>query len=90
MEERDMCTTCTKRPHCETLCPEAELYGKQDEPNYHKSGDGTHFTPMEKKIVTLIMKGKTRAQIRKALKLSPDALRAHVKRLRKKRDQIVL
>lgn len=25
-----LCTDCPKRPHCNTLCPEAELYASQD------------------------------------------------------------
>jgi DNA-binding CsgD family transcriptional regulator len=61
----------------------------QDNPNYHKEGD-FHFTPIEKKIVSLLARGRTKVQIKEALKLSQDALDKHISRMRKKADSIVL
>jgi DNA-binding CsgD family transcriptional regulator len=85
-----LCNECKRRNKCTKLCNEAKEYADQDKPNYHKPGEGIHFTPVERKIVTLVMSGKNRRQIRNLLKLSAIALRAHIKRLRKKRDMIVL
>ncbi len=83
------CVNCEKKNTCQELCPEAEKFVNQDAPNYHKPGE-LHFTPIEKEIVTLLMQGKNRRQIRNRLHLSPVALRMHIKRLRKKRNTIVL
>jgi DNA-binding NarL/FixJ family response regulator len=85
-----LCAECDKRNICTELCEAAEKYVNQDKPDYWHKRSEVHFTPMEKQIVTLVMKGKTRVQIRKTLKLSVGALRAHVKRLKKKRDQIAI
>jgi len=84
-----LCQECPNRPLCKRLCPEAELYVNQDNPNYHKEGD-LHFTPIEKKILGLLSRGKTREQIREVLKLSTDALSWHIRNLRKKAEDIVL
>ncbi len=86
-----LCDECQKRDFCMSLCPEAELYVKQDSnaANYHKAGD-LHFTPTEKKILSLLAKGKGRPQIRNYLKLSINALEFHISNLRKKAEGIVL
>jgi DNA-binding NarL/FixJ family response regulator len=84
-----LCQECPNKPLCKRLCPEAEFYVNQDNPNYHKEGD-LHFTPIEKKILTLLMKGKTKDQIRETLKLSVHGLNVHIGNLKKKSQDIVL
>ena len=83
-----LCNDCPQRDLCTSLCPEAEAYTNQDAPNYHKANDSLHFTPLETKIIRLLGRGKTKAQIRKYLKLSIDALNSHIYRLCKKSDDI--
>lgn len=84
-----LCQECPNKPLCKRLCPEAEMYVNQDNPNYHKEGD-FHFTPIEKKILRLLGRGKTREQIREALELSANTLEVHIHNLRKKAEDIVL
>ena len=85
-----LCNECDKRDLCVSLCPEAEAYANQDDPNYHKAGEGVHFTPREKQILALLAKGNTKALIRKYLKLSVHGLNVHISNLRKKSQDIDL
>lgn len=85
-----LCNECNKRDLCTSLCPEAEVYVNQDAPNYHRAGEGVHYTPREKQILALLAKGNTKALIRKYLKLSVPALNFHIINLRKKSKDIVL
>jgi DNA-binding NarL/FixJ family response regulator len=85
-----LCSECDKRNACDTLCEEAKEYAEQDAPNYHKPGEGTHLTPTEKKILSLLARGRTREQIRNHLKLSVNTLEVHIHNLKKKAEEIVL
>lgn len=84
-----LCNECDKRNICTELCEAAEKYAGQDKPNYHKPGEGVHFTPMERAILRFLAKGQTRAQIRNRLKLSVHSLEVHISNLSKKAQEIV-
>ncbi len=94
----DICTACPHSSHCSSLCPEAELYVKQDEvqqremtigtPTYGKwPGDRVKplFTKMERKIVSRLLEGKSRKQIAEELEITRHSLKLHLQRLKKKR-----
>jgi DNA-binding NarL/FixJ family response regulator len=87
--DKTLCNYCTKRELCTGLCPEAEAYANQDAGEYHKPGE-VHFTPTEKRILSLLASGRTRKQIGYYLKLSAHALEEHISNLRKKAQYIVL
>jgi DNA-binding NarL/FixJ family response regulator len=96
-----LCTDCPKRPLCSSLCPEAELYVKQDEVEqrelnlglirhgkWPENRDKSLFTRMEKKILSLLSDGQTREQIAQELEITREALKKHIKRLRLKGTKI--
>ena len=85
-----LCNECDRRNTCKTLGKDAEEYTHQDDPNYHKPGEGLHFTPIEKKILTLLSRGRSKEYIRECLKLSVHGLNVHISNLRKKSQEIVL
>lgn len=85
-----LCIECDKRNICTELCGAADKYADQDKPNYHKPGEGVHFTPMEKKVLDGLARGKTREGIAKALKITRKQLKDHIYNLRQKRRLIVL
>jgi DNA-binding NarL/FixJ family response regulator len=98
-----LCTDCPSRTYCSTLCPEAELYAKQDEveqkeltigiPKYGKWPDAlerNQFTPMERKILHALLDGKTRKKISEDLEISRETLRKHLGNIRKKREENLL
>jgi DNA-binding NarL/FixJ family response regulator len=95
-----LCTECPSRAICSTLCPEAELYAKQDEaaqreltiglPRYGQwpePFEKSPFTPTEKKILHALVDGKTRSEIAKELGISRETLRKHIGNIRKKREE---
>ena len=94
----DLCTTCIQRPLCSSLCPEAELYVKQDERSqreltigiirygkWPEFSEGSMFTEMEKKVIDALLDGRTRAEIAKGLGITRKNLRDVLYLLRKKR-----
>lgn len=96
MEE--LCVTCPNRPLCSTLCPEAELYVKQDEigqkelligiPRYGKWPESVNkslFTKRERRVIDALLDGKTKAEIVKDLGITRKNLRDTLYLLRKKR-----
>ena len=92
-----LCKTCDKREYCSDLCPEAELYVKQDNVKQREKNIGlprfgklpelksnTHLTPREREIVTLLGKGLPRKDICQILDIVSHTLRNHIKRIKKK------
>jgi len=94
-----LCETCEKREYCSELCPEAELFVKQDSVHRLEEPVGllpvkkfaipplkktTHLTPREKEIVTLLGKGLPRQDICQLLDIASYTLRNHIKRIKKK------
>jgi DNA-binding NarL/FixJ family response regulator len=95
----DLCTECTKRALCSTLCPEAELYVKQDEVSqreltigdirygrWPESPEKSIFTEKERQVIPLLLDGKTRKQIGKLLDMTRETLRKHIENIRRKRE----
>ncbi len=93
----DLCTECTKRAFCSSLCPEAELYVKQDERSqreltvgivrygkWPESPKESMFTKTEKKVIASLLDGKTRAEIVKGLGITRHSLKLHIQNIRKK------
>jgi DNA-binding transcriptional ArsR family regulator len=100
-----LCTTCPSRSICGTLCPEAELYAKQDEveqreltigiPEYGRSPwedspDKPMFTRKERNILLRLLEEKSREEICQELGITQEALRMHLMRLKKKRNKKLL
>jgi len=92
-----LCTECPNRSLCNTLCPEAELYVKQDEiaqreltigiPRHGKwpeTSEKSLFTKTEKRIIDALVEGKTRKQIAQELGITRKNLRDLIYLLRKK------
>ena len=93
-----LCETCDKRDQsCAELCPEAETYVSHDNvkqkekviglPRFGKLPElksNTHLTPREKEIVTLLGRGLRRSDVCQLLNITPDTLRKHLSRTRKK------
>ena len=84
-----LCRECPERYTCSELCKEAEEYANQDSGQYHHASE-LHFTPTEKRILNMLMSGKSHLFMCKKLRMSSINLRKHISRLRKKRDHIVL
>lgn len=95
-----LCTDCPHRPLCSCLCPEAELYAKQDEVAQRELTIGipqhgmwpdpiekSMFTPTELKILHALLEGKTRETICQELKMTRETLRRHLANLKKKREE---
>lgn len=93
----DLCTECTKRAFCSTLCPEAELYVKQDEISqreltigdirygrWPESPEKSIFTKTERKVIASLLDGKTRVEIVKGLGITRHSLKLHIQNIRKK------
>lgn len=96
-----MCIDCPHKQYCSTLCPEAELYVKQDEvsqqeltigtPTYGRWPEGREkslFSKRERQILSRLLEGKTRAQISQELDITRESLKKILQRLTKKRDKI--
>ncbi len=92
-----LCDTCPHKNHCSSLCPEAELYVKQDEapqrektiglPKYGKLPSypsNIYLTKREKQIVTLLGQGLTNADVCQLLKMKRGTLRMALKRMKAK------
>jgi len=82
---------------CSSLCPEAELYVKQDYVGQREKPIGlprhrpfpnivreAKLTKLEVKILTLFLEGKNRKQVCKVLNISRHSLRVHLTNIRKK------
>ena len=97
------CTNCPHRQFCNTLCPEAELYVKQDEvpkremtigiPIYinkpwPEPGKSSLFTKLENKVFSRLVDGKSRREIVKELNITKENLRDVIRRIRRKREKI--
>ena len=93
------CSSCTSRHFCKELCPDAErIIGVESipqNPNEHLSGllppkplphvdNLTHLTTTERKIVTLLGQGLTRAEVCEELEINRVTLRKHLSRAKKK------
>lgn len=96
----DLCTSCIQRPLCSCLCPEAELYVKQDEKSqreltiglprkgaWPKFVEKSIFTETEIRILDALLDGKTRKQIAKDLGITRENLRQVLYFLHKKRQE---
>ena len=92
-----LCAECEKREYCSELCPEAELYVKQDTvpqreqptgfPGFKKLPElkaNTHLTRMEKEILTLLGRGLRRSDVCQLLNITPLNLRVHLAHAKKK------
>jgi len=95
-----LCSTCPSKPICCTLCPEAELYVKQDEvaqkeltignPEYGESPwrdsvDKPIFTKTETRVIAALLDGKTKEEIAEYLGITRHSLKLHIQNIRKKR-----
>ncbi len=90
-----LCQTCSKKPFCNKLCPEAELYAAQDhetrrehftvpEPRYsalrEPAEEPVKFTKTETKILLLLKKDFALQEVCFILGLSRPALRFHLRK----------
>jgi len=95
-----LCTDCPKRPLCSSLCPEAELYVKQDEVSrqeipiglpiygngeWPEGKDKSLFTKAEVALLSRLVDGRDREQIAEELGITRHSLKLRIQRLRKKR-----
>lgn len=98
-----ICTECPHRQYCSTLCPEAELYVKQDEvkqkeltigiPSYGKWPEEISkslFSKREMEVVALLLKGLSRDKMCQILDINRKNLQKIVERVTKKSDKIIL
>ena len=92
-----LCDTCSNRDLCTSLCPEAELYVKQD---YHPQREkpiglpkpsrwptqvsNIYLTPSEVEILTLLGQGLSRADVCQVLKITRVTLRVHLSNIKSK------
>ena len=96
------CTNCPHRQFCNTLCPEAELYVKQDEvrqkeltigiPAYGKWPNGRSkplFTKREVEVVALLLRGLSRDKMCQILNINRKNLQKIVERINRKSDKII-
>ena len=96
-----LCTNCPNKPLCSALCPEAELYVKQDTKSQRELTIGTPrygnwpepkekalFTKMESKIIAYLLDGKSKKEIVEVLGITRHSLKLHIQNIRKKRLQI--
>ena len=96
-----LCQECTKRDLCAVLCPEAELYVRQDHVGRDELPVGlprprkwpefvehTHLTKREKQIVTLLGQGLERVEICEILEITRENCRKIIQRLREKCHEI--
>ena len=94
-----LCETCDKREYCSELCPEAELFVKQDSVPRLEEPVGllpvkkfikpllkknTHLTDKEKKILTLLGKGLSRSDVCQLLNITQTTLTSHLSNAKKK------
>ena len=81
------CSDCLQRDLCTGLCPEAELYVDQDN-NLNREGkneyEKPHFSPLEQKIVRLVIEGKGPSKICKLLDITKDSYYVRLHSIRKK------
>jgi len=101
-ETCELCTSCPHRDYCSSLCPEAELYVKQDEapqneltigvPTYGRWPDSKEkalFTKREKEVLSRLIDGKSREEIVQELDITLENLRDIIRRIRRKREKII-
>jgi DNA-binding NarL/FixJ family response regulator len=92
-----LCTDCPHKQYCNSLCPEAELYVKQDVveqkektiglPQYGKWPEPIEksvFTRQERAVLNLLAQGRTREEIAKKLEITRKHLKEVIRHLRKK------
>jgi len=94
-----LCETCEKREYCSELCPEAELFVKQDSVHRLEEPIGllpvkkfikpslkkhTHLTSKEKEILMLLGKGLSRVDVCQLLNITPNSLQVHLSNAKKK------
>lgn len=92
-----MCQECPNYQWCSSLCPEAELYVKQDEvalrempiglPKYGRFlslPSNSYFTDLERRLMNLLGQGLSRRQVAESLHISRGALRVHLLNIRVK------
>jgi DNA-binding CsgD family transcriptional regulator len=92
-----LCQDCPDRNSCLKLCSRAEIYVSQDYvglrelpiglPMYGEMPEpisNIPLTKMEKKILTLLGQGLTRADVCEVMNITRGCLRWHLDRLRKK------
>ena len=95
-----LCRECPKRDLCSNLCPEAELYVKQDEKSQRELTIGipkfgkwpeprekSIFTKREWQVFGGLLMGKTRGEIAKELGITRKNLREIIRNLRNKRQK---
>lgn len=97
-----LCSECTKRNICKTLCPEAEAYAKQDERYLREKTVGlpmyannqwpkpkikSTFTPIETRILQFLIAGKNRKHILQVLGITRNTLEKHISNIRKKAEE---
>lgn len=103
---KGFCTTCEKRPSCTELCKEVLGFVNQDhvpgreiylkDMEFVAAGTETLydqtlvFPPLKRKILRLLQNGKTRREIAKALDITRDCLRQHLRQIVKIRQEALL
>ena len=102
---QDLCTNCTKRNLCSSLCPEAEMYASQDEVKLRELTVGAPeygslewpepiekplFTKREQQVISRLLDGKSREEIALDLGITRDNVRNIIQRIRKKRNKFKL
>ena len=95
-----MCVECPHSQYCSSLCPEAELYVKQDHVPQRELTIGTPrmgkwpekkqkstFTKTERRILEQIIAGKRRYEICQILGITSHSLETHLSNIRKKAQE---
>ena len=96
-----LCTDCPHREICSDLCPEAELYAKQDEVPQRELTVGTPwhgkwpdprekslFTKRERQVLTRLIDGKNREEIAAELNTPLKNISNIISRIRKKKARV--
>jgi len=76
-ETCELCTSCPHRDYCSSLCPEAELYVKQDE------------APQNELTIGVPTYGRSRKEIVQELGITRETLKKMIQTIRKKRVKII-
>jgi DNA-binding NarL/FixJ family response regulator len=91
-----LCDTCSNRDLCTSLCPEAELYVKQDhvpqkeepigilKPHRWPKISNLYLTRIETSIVSLKAQGLTIIEISQILNISRNSVDQHIHRIKQK------